>query len=154
GHERDRDDRDDEVARNTIDQTLHRRFGALRLGDHLHDLREHGPRADPLGTDDEAPARIHRRADDFVAGSLRHGHGLTRQHRFVDRARAFDDDAIDRYFLAGTNAQRIADVYVRERNVFFRAVLRDAARGLRRELKQILDRRRGPRARFELEDLT
>ena len=61
------DHADDEPARHLVGHALHRRPAALGLGDHLHDLREHGLRADRLGAHDEGAARVHRRADQLVA---------------------------------------------------------------------------------------
>ena len=46
-------------------------------------------------------------------GALRDRDRLAGQHRLVDRAAAFDDDAVDRHLLAGPHAQRVADVHVR-----------------------------------------
>jgi hypothetical protein len=45
----------------------------------------------------------------FVARFLGDRHGLAGDHRFIDRAAAFDHHAIDRHLLAGAHAQRVAD---------------------------------------------
>jgi hypothetical protein len=47
-------------------------------------------------------------ADDRIAGSFCHRHGLARQHSFVDAAAAVDDDAVNRNLAAGKDAQDIA----------------------------------------------
>ena len=75
-----------------------------------------------------------------VAGGLLDRHRLAGDHRFVDAAGAFEDDAVDRHALAGPHAQAIADVDQLERDVLFAAVARDPARGLRREAEQRADR--------------
>ena len=80
-------------------------------------------------------------------------HRLAGQHRFVDRAAALDHGAVDRHFLARAHAQRVADVHVGQGHVFFAPIGVDASRGLGRQAEQRLDRRRGLRARLELEDL-
>ena len=41
-------------------------------------------------------------------------------HRLVDGAAAFEDDAVDGNFFAGTNAESVAGFDLFERNVFFR----------------------------------
>ena len=46
------------------------------------------------------------RAGDLVAGRLLDRHRLAGDHRLVDRAAPFDDDAVDRHLLAGPHAQR------------------------------------------------
>ena len=62
-----RDHREHEPAGDAVGHALHRRARALRLRDHLHDLREHGLRADLLGAHDQRAAGVHRRADQLVA---------------------------------------------------------------------------------------
>ena len=49
---------DDEIARDAVGHALHRRARALRLRDHLHDLRQHGLRADSLGAHDQRAAGV------------------------------------------------------------------------------------------------
>ena len=43
-------------------------------------------------------------------------------HRFVDGAAAFEDDAIDGNFFSGADAEFVAGLDVFERNVFLRSV--------------------------------
>ena len=49
----DRDHRGHEPGGNSVGQSLNRRAAALRLADHLDDLRQHGFAADTLGAHDE-----------------------------------------------------------------------------------------------------
>ena len=66
--------------------------------------------------------------------------------------RPFDDDAVHRDLLAGTHAQLIADVDVGDRDVVFDQP-EHAARGLRRQAEQPLERRGRAAARADLEHL-
>ena len=90
GCDRNRDHQRHEPAGNLIGKALDRRAAALRLRDHLHDLREHRVAADLVGPHHEAAALVHRPADQLVADGLHDRHRLSGHHRFVDRAAAFD----------------------------------------------------------------
>ena len=74
-------------------------------------------------------------------------------HRFVDRARAFNDNSIHRDLLARTHAQEIADLHLIERHIFFSSVVANAPRGFWRKAEQALDCRAGLAARFQLQNL-
>ena len=129
GEERDRDHGGHEPAGHRVGEALDRRAAALRLGDERHDAREHGVAADALGLDDERAACVQRAADDGVAGGLGDGHGFAGHHRFVDRAAALDDLAVDGDLLAWPHAQLVADHDLIERPL--RARLRRARSGAR-----------------------
>ena len=86
------------------------------------------------------------------AGLACHGHGFTRDHGFVDRGAAIDDDAIDRHLLTRTHAQTIADHDRVERN-FCLAAIADAPRRFRRQIKQRPDRAAGAFARPQFQHL-
>ena len=58
-----------------VGQTLNRRAAALRLRDHLDDLREHRVAADALGFDHEAAGLVDRAAGDSIAGYFLTGIG-------------------------------------------------------------------------------
>ena len=59
-------DRLHEIRGDEIGEALHRGAGALRLGHHVHDLREQRVRADALGADDERSLAVDRRAGHLV----------------------------------------------------------------------------------------
>jgi hypothetical protein len=120
--------------------TVHWRLRALRLRDHLHDLRQHGQRTNALRAYREAARCIERSADHVVACAFRHWDGLAREHRFIDGARALDHDAVHRHFLARPHTQHVADMDMSERHIRLAAVRFDAARRLRRKAQQRLDR--------------
>ena len=101
--QRDANDNHDKVTGHNVGQTLHRRARTLRLGDHLHNLREHRLGADFLSMDHQAATGVERGANHLVPGPLRDRHRLAGEHRFVHRAFAFHNDAIDRHFFAGTH---------------------------------------------------
>ena len=67
--ERDEDHDRHEDARDPVRQPLHRRLGALRLGDQPADLRERGLAPDVGRLDDEPARRVQRRAEHGVAGA-------------------------------------------------------------------------------------
>ena len=73
---------------------------------------------------------------------------------FVDRAPAFLHDAVDRDLVARPDPQPVADLHVLERHLLVRAIVAHAARGLRGEPEQRLDRARGLLAGPDLEHLT
>jgi hypothetical protein len=148
-HRRDRgrQDGEHEIARDDVGEALRRCAAALRLRHHLHDLGQHGLRADLFGAHHEASSAIDRGADQPRAGDLLDRDGLAGQHRFVDARPSLDHDAVDGHLLAGTNAQHVADVHVRERDVVLGTVGVDPARGLRLHAEQRTNRSRGARAR-------
>jgi hypothetical protein len=93
--DRDADHRDDEVGSDLIRHALHRRPAALRLADHLHDLRR--TVFEPIDS-----ARITRAPLVFMVAPmslsparLDTGIGSPVSIGFVDRAAAFDDGAVD-----------------------------------------------------------
>ena len=147
------DHRHHEITGHDVGQTLHRCFGTLCLGDHLDDLGEHGLGTDLLGANHQAARGVQRRTDHLVAGPLRHGQGFAGQHGFVNRAGTFRDFAIHRHLLAWPHTQDVTDVNVRQRHVLLAAVRPDAPGGLGSEAEQGLDRRRGFRARAQLQHL-
>ena len=118
-----RDHGEHEPAGHRVRHALHRRPRALRLRDHLHDLRQHRLRADPLGAHDEAAACVDRRADHACRpGASSTGIGSPVSIDSSTLARAFQHDAVDRHLLAGAHAQPIADVDVGQRDVLLGAV--------------------------------
>ena len=153
GENGDGDDQRHEPARHLIGEPLDRRPAALRLGHHLDDLRQHGVAADAIGAHHEGAGLIDRPADDAVADRLGDRHRFARHHRFVDRAAAFEDFAVDRDFVARAHAQAVADRDALERDVLVVSVRADAASGLGREIEQRANRAAGPFARSEFEDL-
>ena len=119
-----------------------------------HDLREQRVRADALGAHHERPRAVDGAADDRVARLLLDRDRLAGDHRLVDRARAFDDDAVDRDLLARPDAQPIAGLDLGRagrRRSAPSASTRRAVFGARPSSARIA--RAGPAARPELEDL-
>jgi hypothetical protein len=130
---------------------LDRRARALRLAGHGDDARQQRVGADPLGAHDQAARRVQRRAGHGVAGTFLDRHRLARDHRLVDRAISLEHHAIDRHFLAGAQAQPVADLDAVERNVLLAPVGANDARLFGREFQQRADRAIGlrPRAQFQ-----
>ena len=99
------DHRRHEIAGHRIGEGLNRRARALRLGDHGDDLRQRGLGAGAVDAHVEAAGAVQRAAGDAVACGLLDRHRLAGQHRFIDRASAFDHRAVDRHLVAGADAQ-------------------------------------------------
>jgi hypothetical protein len=143
-HDRDADDGKNEIARDAIGQALHRRSAALRLRNHPNDLREDRLGPDLLRSHDHASGAVDRRADDTIPGRLPDRNCLAGQHRFVDARTAFGHGAVDRHLLSRTDAQEIADMHVRERNVLLGSVGSDTTRCLRLQPEERAYRGRSP----------
>ncbi len=92
-------------------------------------------------------------AIDLGAWLLGDRHGFAGHERFVERGAAFENDAVDRHLLAGTDAQAVAGMKRIDLDLVLAAVGTDAARRLGRELQQRLDRARGRLARAQLQHL-
>ena len=71
----------------------------------------------------------------------------------VDGRTAFDEYAINRHFISGTNAQTIAGMDFVKRDVLVAVVILDAARGLGRKPEERTDRTGRRLARPQLKDL-
>ncbi len=134
------DDRGHEPGRDRIGEALDRRAAALRLGDHLHDARQHGLGADLLGAHHQSAGAVDRAADELVARRFLDRQRFAGDHRLIDRARAVEHAAIDRHGIARPHAQAVAMLHAVERDIFIAAVGTDAARHLRREVEQSADR--------------
>ena len=88
------------------------------------DPGEHGVGADLLGAHDEAAGAVDRAADQPVApGSFSTGIDSPVTIDFVDRAAAFEHDAVDRHAVARAHAQAIADMHLVERHFLVVAVV-------------------------------
>jgi hypothetical protein len=93
-------DRRHEPRRDAVGQRLHRRAAALRLRDRAHDLRQQRVVADAVGAQHQCRGAVDRARGQRSAGGLVDRQRLAAEHRLVDRARAFDHDAVDRHLLA------------------------------------------------------
>src|SRR5204862_8291153 len=121
------DDRN-EIAGDDVGELLDGRAAALRLRDHLHDLREQRLAADALGAHDDRARAVDGRADDAIARLLGDRDRFAGDHRLVYRRRPLEDGTIDRNLLAGPHTEPIAWMHVFERHVFFRRIGTDTAR--------------------------
>ncbi len=114
--------RRDEPARDGIGHPLDRRATALGRADHLHDARKQRFVADFFRAHEERTRAVDRASRDRAGDRLRHGNGLTRDHRFVDHARAFQHRSVDRNLFAWTHAEMISGVDLIERHIFLLAL--------------------------------
>ena len=85
------------------------RLRPLRTLDEGHDPGERGIAPDARRTHHEGPGRIHRRADDLVAGTLDGRQRFAGEERLVDRGGSFDQHAVDRDLVARPDPQQVAD---------------------------------------------
>ena len=90
-----------EPAGDLIGQTLDRCARALRLRDHLDDLRKQRVAPDLVGAHHETAGLVERASDHLAAGLLGDRHGFAGHQRFVERGAAFEDDAVDRHLSPG-----------------------------------------------------
>ena len=153
GQDRDQDHRRDEPSGDHVRQPLDRRPAALGLGDHGHDARQHGVRADLFGPHHQGAGLVHRAADHLRAGLLRDRHGLAGHHGLVHGAAALQHLAIDGHAIAGPHPQAVAGVDGFKRHLLVLAVGPEAARRLRRQIQQRPDRAAGLLARPKLQHL-
>ena len=103
-----RDHHRDEHPRDPVGKPLDRRLGGLRVLDELDDLTQRRVFAHPGRAERDAPRRVQRRTDHFVADLLGDGHRLPGEHRFVHRRRALSHDAVHRNLLPRLHDDEIA----------------------------------------------
>ena len=125
----------------------------MRLGDQLHDLRQHRRRTDFLRPDHQAASAVEGRADYAGAEGLLDRDGFPGQHRLVDMRASLDHFAVHRHLFAGAHPQAIADVDVAEFDILLAAIVALAARGLWRQPQQGFQGSRGLRAGTQFEQL-
>ncbi len=128
-----------EHRRDTIGEALRRGVRGLCVGDELGDARERRVVAGALAGDVERAVQVHRAGKNARARRLLDGDRLAGQHRLVDAAGAFADDAIDRQPLAGPHAHELAGAHPRDRNVPFGAAF-DQVRDFRTQAEQPAER--------------
>ena len=97
-----------EIHRHLVDQRLDWQLRPLRFFHHADDLRQNGVAADSRRTDGECAFLVHRSGHDLAAVLLGDGDRFSRDHRFIDIAFAFDEFAIHRNAIAGTNLDDIS----------------------------------------------
>ena len=89
----------------------------------------------------------------LASGFFLDRHGFAGHHRFIDRAAALDDDAIDRHVVAGAHAQAVADMHLLQRDFFVAAIVADPPRGFGCEIEQRADGAAGLLARAQFQHL-
>ena len=152
-HNRDGDDGRNEIPGDDVREFLDGGTRALGIRDHPNDLREHRFGPDPLGAKDDRARAVHGRPDQSVPGLLLHRNRLAGDHRFVDGRCPFEDDPVHGHLLARAHPHPVAHLHLLERNVRFGPIRTDAARRLRRETQERLDRRARSAARRKLQHL-
>jgi len=132
---------------------LDRSAAALGLSHHLHDLCEQGVGSHALGLHDEAARPVDRSSGNLGVDHLFNRDGLAADHRFIDRARALNHNAVSRDFFAGPNTELVAHLDSIQVHVLFRAVRSDAACCVRCKSEECLDCAAGLAAGFQLQNL-
>ena len=97
-----------EDRRDTVGQTLHWRFRALRLGDQANDAGEQRMFADTGRPAAQHAFAIGRRRKYTIAATLANRHALAGQHRLIHTRSAADHLTIDRHVLTGADDENIA----------------------------------------------
>ncbi len=126
-----------EPAGDLIGQPLDRRARALRVRDHLHDLRQQRVAPDLVGAHHEAAGLIERARDHPATGLFGDGHGFACHQGLVERGAALENDAVHRHLLARPHPQTIADLQAVDLDLMVGTVLADAAGGFRRQLREV-----------------
>ncbi len=119
-----------EVAGDTVRESLDRSACSLRFAHHLHDLRQQRGSAHALRLHHQGAGSVDGSTDYAAADRLLDRNGFPGDHGFVDGTATLHHDAVDRHFFAGANTQQVADGYFAEGDVGFLAAGGDAARGL------------------------
>ncbi len=136
-----------------IGELLDGSAAALRLADELHDTRQQSLAANALGAHHERAGAVDGRADDFARRRFFDRHGLAGDHGFVDRAAAFEKDAIHRDFFSGLYAETVSGLHLLERNIFFTSFGIEQVSGAGAEIEQRANGGAGAAADAQLQDL-
>src|ERR1039458_1589906 len=143
----------DEPFCHAVGEALDGSAAALRLAYELNNAGQQGFGADALGAHHEGTGAIDGCADHFAIGGFLNRHGFAGDHRLVDRAAAFEQDAVYWNFFSGADAKAISRLDLFERNIFLGAVVVEQARGLWAEIEQRADGGAGAAAGAEFHDL-
>ncbi len=112
----------------------------MSLGDHLHNLAQHGVGTDALCLNHKAARAIDCRPCDCITRCLLDRDGFASNHALIDGRTPFEHFAVDRDFLAGPHAQIITDMDVVERDFLLAAIFPDHTCSLCRKVEQRADR--------------
>src|SRR5437868_6741154 len=123
-----------------IHQPAYRRLGVLRSLDHLDYLRERSFAANLSRSESERAGLIRARTYDLIARPFIYGHGFARDYRLVYGRLTFEDDAVNRYFLARPDKHSVSDHHFFNRHIRLFAIAYNAS-GLCLKLQQLLNRR-------------
>ncbi len=136
-----------------VGEPLDRCPAALRLRHHLHDLREHGVRADLRRAHGEAAGLVDSAPDYLIARAFLDGNGLATDHGFVDGTASILERAIDGDLVARTHAQKVPRRQFIKRNFALVPATENLHRGRGRELEKRPQGARCGSARLEFEHL-
>ena len=125
-----------EPSRHLIGHALNRRAAPLRLGDELHDLRQHRVAANFSRLDHQRTGLVHRAAYDICADLLGYWHRFTGYHQLIDGAATLVNEAINRHLFARPDAQSISDLNLIELHFFLGTITTNAASSFRCEVKK------------------
>ena len=135
----DANDCGNKIGRNHIGQGLDGSARALRLGDHLHDLREQRLRTDALRAHHETPCAVDRAARDFLSRLLFHRDRLACDQGFVHARAAFQNHAVNRHLFSGAHPQAIPSLHLIERHLLIATIRANPDGGPGSELEQRAD---------------
>ena len=79
----------------------------MRLLNQTNNAGKHRIRSHPSGTHTQQPALVDRRTNQRLTSGLLNRNALARNHRFINRREAGQDDPIDGNLLTGTHNQFI-----------------------------------------------
>ena len=121
-HQRQHQHHRHEDGTDLVHQMLDRRLGRLRVFHQPDNARQGGLQPHGTGTHQQHAGAVHGAARHLLARVLAHGQALAGDQRFIDIARAFEHDAINRYAGAGAHHDQIAQQHLGHRNIVLLAV--------------------------------
>ena len=101
---------------------LNRRTAALSGGHHRNDAGKDRVAADLVSHHEKCTGLVERASDHRIARLLFNRHRFAGEHRFLNRAPAFDEPAVHGDFLTRTHSQRVATHHCIQRYFFFVAI--------------------------------
>ena len=141
----------DKIRRHHVCQALDRGARALCLAYQTHNLGQEGITAHALSPHQETTRAIDCASCNPATRCLLYWDRLTGEHGFIDRATPFQHHTIHRDLLTRADAERIANLHLLKRYIFFSALLPHDPRRTGCEPKQGADgaTRLAPSAQFE-----
>ena len=139
-------DQGHEHAADAVSQPLNVRAAGLGPLHGGNDMRQRGRFARRRHAHYQPTVDVDRAGVNRASDCLIHGHGFTSKHGFVHRRFPFRDFAVGGHTVAGSQHCQVFGLEFGDGHFRFGAIRAAPARQLRREVQQLAQRARGPRA--------